>query len=76
MERYCLSLEDWYLTQLLLLAQEGKNDYIVKYISLAKIDLHEALIRLQEKGVILRLIKFHVKEKNFIQKMSNLTKNF
>lgn len=76
MERYNLSIEDWYLTQLLLLAQEGKSEYIVKYISLANIDLHETLIRLQEKGVILRAYKVPCKGEKFYPEDVEFNKNF
>ena len=76
MERYNLSIEDWYLTQLLLLAQEGKSDYIVKYISLANIDLHETLIRLQEKGVILRAYEVPCKGEKFYPEDVEFNKNF
>lgn len=83
LEKYNLTIEEWFVTKLLILAsiEEGHSEYLFRYLQLPNINnLRNILINLQNKSVILKSYKIPEKGQKFnpedIDLNSNFLKNF
>lgn len=80
MEKYRLTAEEVLLIDLLFLAsiEEGHKEYLVKYftIPIARTDLRDLLVSLQNKGIITKQYKIPVKGQKFDPECVIFNQNF
>lgn len=79
MEKFQLTAEEWFLIRLLLLAnvEEGKKEYLLKYIQINKItNFRDRLVDLQNKSVILKSYIIPSKGAKFDPADLEFNKNF
>jgi predicted transcriptional regulator len=77
MIKYELSDQELMIIKLIFLAQENRKDYLIKYFSNKdRSILREILVKLQEKGIILKSYKIPNKGETFIPEDVEFNKNF